>query len=85
MRDKERKGVAAMSKYIENVNTYLTQMKIKQTFMKPGNSAARESLSGRRPGGGAEQSKRGVGSSVSAESLVEPARKSAAGAAGKSL
>ena len=33
MRDKERKGVAAMSKYIENVNTYLTQMKIKQTFI----------------------------------------------------
>lgn len=33
MRDKVRKGVAAMSKYIENVNAYLSQMKIKQTFV----------------------------------------------------
>ncbi len=27
------KGVSVMSKYIENVNTYLSQMKIKQTFI----------------------------------------------------
>ena len=40
-----RKGESVMTKYIENVNTYLAQMKIKQTYISLKTGIATKKLS----------------------------------------